>query len=94
MKFSYNYFDVATLTERLKENSKTIENLNTKILSSIETETKLEDMKTEKKKLTKEIERKENEIKMQQLEISNIQEALEEAHEVSQQGRLSLRITI
>lgn len=80
-------FNVATLTEKLKENSKTIENLNAKILSSIETETKLEDMKNEKKKLSKEIEQKENEIRMQQLEISNIQEALAEAHEASQQGK-------
>lgn len=65
-----------------------IENLNAKILSSIETETKLEDMKNEKKKLSKEIEQKENEIRMQQLEISNIQEALAEAHEASQQGKI------
>jgi hypothetical protein len=59
-------------------------------MKSIEIETKLEDMRMDKKKLAKEIGHKENEIRMQQLEIKNIQEALEEAQEVSQQGILFL----
>lgn len=66
---------------QLKENDKMINNMNQKIMNSIDLETQIDNLKGTNDKLRAEIRQKENEINMQQIEIKNIQEALEEMEE-------------
>lgn len=72
---------ISTQSAQLRENEKLIENLNSKIITNADTETKLDELRAKNKKLKKEIEQKDNEIRMQQMEITNIQEALADAQE-------------
>jgi len=55
--------------------------MNKKIMGSLELETQIDQMHSENRRLKQEIDGKDNEITLQQLEITNIQEALEDMHE-------------
>lgn len=63
---------------QMKEDQKVIENMNKKIMNSIELESQIDELKCKNDKLLSEIKFKENEINNQRIEISNLQEAIAE----------------
>lgn len=72
---------INSLTNQLRQSEKLVENMNKKIMDSLDTETQLDKMKNKNNKLYERIKLKENEIQNQQIEIQNLQDALEELQE-------------
>lgn len=61
---------------QMKEDQKVIENMNKKLMNSIELESQIDELKSKNDKLLSEIKLKENEISNQRVEISNLQEVI------------------
>jgi DNA repair exonuclease SbcCD ATPase subunit len=81
-------FQISAQGNKIKQDERLIKNMNDKIINSVDLETQIDEIKNKNKQLKDIIEEKESEIRMQRVEIRNIQEALEEMHESRKAGEV------